>query len=60
MMIISTTTKDLFLRLTLYDAQTGDPLWTGLRSTNYVDSELKLSPEEISKYVDSFLAELVN
>ena len=49
-----------FLRLTLYEVETGDPLWTGLRSANYVDSELKLTPEEISKYVDSFLAELVN
>ncbi len=49
-----------FLRLTLYDVETGDPLWTGLRSTNYIDSELKLTPEEISKYVNSFLSELVN
>ena len=49
-----------FLRLTLYDVETGDPLWTGLRSANYVDSELKLTPEEISRYVNSFLAELVN
>lgn len=49
-----------FLRLTLYDVETGDPLWTGLRSTNYIDSELKLTPEEISRYVNSFLSELVN
>ena len=49
-----------FLRLTLYDIATGDPLWTGLRSTKYVDSELKLTQEEISKYVNSFLTELVN
>ena len=46
-----------FLRLTLYDAQTGDPLWTGLRSTNYVDSELKLTPEEISKSMGITLEE---
>ena len=47
------------LRLTLYDGTTGDPLWTGLRSTKYVDSQLQLDAEEIKKYVDSFLSELV-
>ena len=48
------------LRLTLYDAENGDPLWTGLRSTQFVDKELKLDQEQISKYVQSFLSELVN
>jgi len=43
----------------LYDGTTGDPLWTGLRSTKYVDSQLQLDAEEIKKYVDSFLSELV-
>tara|TARA_B100000900_G_scaffold413046_1_gene436114 strand:- start:1402 stop:1908 length:507 start_codon:yes stop_codon:yes gene_type:complete len=52
-------TERSYLRLTLYDVESGDPLWTGLRSTKYVDSELKLSQEEISKYVESFLSELV-
>lgn len=47
------------LRLTIYDAENGDPLWTGLRSTQYVDKELKLDQEQISKYVQSFLSELV-
>ena len=47
------------LRLTIYDAKNGDPLWTGLRSTQYVDKELKLDQEQISKYVQSFLSELV-
>jgi hypothetical protein len=47
------------LRLTLYDAENGDPLWTGIRSTQYVDKELKLDQEQISKYVQSFLSELV-
>ena len=46
------------LRLTIYDAENGDPLWTGLRSTQYVDKELKLDQEQISKYVQSFLSEL--
>ena len=48
------------LRLTLYDAENGDPLWTGIRSTQYVDKELRLNQEQISKYVQSFLSELVN
>ena len=48
------------LRLTLYDVENGDPLWTGLRSTQYVDKELRLDEEQISKYVQSFLSELVN
>ena len=47
------------LRLTIYDAENGEPLWTGLRSTQYVDKELKLDQEQISKYVQSFLSELV-
>ena len=47
------------LRLTIYDAENGDPLWTGLRSTQYVDKELKLDQEQISRYVQSFLSELV-
>ena len=48
------------LRLTLYDVENGDPLWTGIRSTQYVDKELRLNQEQISKYVQSFLSELVN
>ena len=48
------------LRLTLYDVENGDPLWTGIRSTQYLDKELKLDQEQISKYVQSFLSELVN
>ena len=38
--------------------ENGDPLWTGLRSTQYVDKELKLDQEQISKYVESLLSEL--
>ena len=46
------------IRLTLYDVENGEPLWTGLRSTQYVDKELKLDHEQISKYVESLLSEL--
>ena len=49
-----------YLRATLYSTADEEPLWTGLRATKYVDTDLKLSEEEIIKYVESFLDEIVN
>ena len=48
------------IRLTLYDTKNGEPVWTGLRSTQYVDKELKLDQEQIAKYVESLLSELTS
>tara|TARA_Y100001970_G_C14093499_1_gene781324 strand:- start:252 stop:776 length:525 start_codon:yes stop_codon:yes gene_type:complete len=49
-----------YLRVTLYSTADEEPLWTGLRPTKYVDTDLKLSDEEISKYVESLINEIVN
>ena len=49
-----------YLRVTLYSASNEEPLWTGLRPTKYVDTELKLSEAEIAKYVESLVNEIVN
>lgn len=46
-----------FLRVTVSDAS-GNPLWTGIRSTRYVRSQLVLSPEEVNSYIMSFVDEL--
>ena len=47
-----------FIRVTAEDSE-GKPLWTGLRSIKYVRTQLVLSEEEISKYVQSFIDELI-
>ena len=49
-----------YLRVTLYSTSNEEPLWTGLRPTKYVDTELKLSEAEIVKYVESLVNEIVN
>ena len=49
-----------YLRVTLYSTSNEEPLWTGLRPTKYVDTDLKLSEAEIVKYVESLVNEIVN
>ena len=50
----------MFLRVTIYDAMTEEPLWTGVRQAKYVNDSIVLSLEEVSKYVDSFLNEIIS
>lgn len=47
-----------FIRITAEDVD-GKPLWTGLRSIKYVRTQLVLSEEEIAKYIQSFIDELI-
>tara|TARA_B100000674_G_C37815698_1_gene903295 strand:+ start:357 stop:818 length:462 start_codon:yes stop_codon:yes gene_type:complete len=47
-----------FIRVTAEDSE-GKPLWTGLRSIKYVRTQLVLSEEEINKYIQSFIDELI-
>ena len=49
-----------FLRVTAYSVETGKTLWTGIRPIKNVRNELRLSEEEVSKYIDSFMLELLN
>ena len=47
-----------FIRITAEDVD-GKPRWTGLRSIKYVRTQLVLSEEEIAKYIQSFIDELI-
>jgi hypothetical protein len=49
-----------FLRVTAYSTESGKTLWTGIRPIKSVRNELRLSEEEVSKYIDSFILELLN
>ena len=50
----------MFLRVSIFETATEEPLWTGVRQAKYVNDSLVLSSEEISKYVNSFLNEIIS